>query len=62
MVVGKMIPRYVFNKPFMVQFPDRGELESGFQPNLEHRFKTNEGNGAGVYGYGTRRKLSYNLW
>lgn len=51
--------KYVFNKPFMVQFPDRDELESGFQPDLVHRSKTNEGTGD-VYAYSTRKKLSYN--
>jgi hypothetical protein len=26
----KMIPRYVYEKPFTIRFPDRGEWEAGF--------------------------------
>jgi hypothetical protein len=31
METDKMIPTYVFNKTFMVRFPDRHEWENGFQ-------------------------------
>jgi hypothetical protein len=29
----KMIPRHVYDKPFMIRFPDRSELKEGFQPD-----------------------------
>jgi hypothetical protein len=52
----KMIPRHVYDKPFMIGFPDRSEWKKGFQPNrkgglsgipLVPRLK--KGTGAGVY-------------
>jgi hypothetical protein len=64
----KMIPRYEFNKPFLARFPDTSILENGFQSDRNDGLiwymdgsKTNEGNGAGVYGYRTRRRLSFSL-
>jgi hypothetical protein len=32
MGTDKMILIYVYDKPFMVRFPDRSEWEDGFQP------------------------------
>jgi hypothetical protein len=29
----KMIPRYVYDKPFTIRFPDRSEWKKGFQPD-----------------------------
>jgi hypothetical protein len=29
----KIIPRYVYDKPFTIRFPDRSEWKKGFQPN-----------------------------
>jgi hypothetical protein len=49
----------------MARFHDRSELQ-GFQPKRKGGIirytdgsKTNEDTGAGVYGYGTRKKLSF---
>jgi hypothetical protein len=63
-----MILRYVCDKPFMVRFPDGSECKDGFQPDgrggliwYTYGSKTNKGTVAGVYGYGIRRKLSFNL-
>jgi hypothetical protein len=33
METHKMILRHVYNKPFMVRFPDRSEWKDEFQPN-----------------------------
>jgi hypothetical protein len=30
---NKMIPRYVYDKPVMIRFPDRSEWKEGFQPD-----------------------------
>jgi hypothetical protein len=64
----KMIPRHVYDKPFMIIFPDRSQWKEGFQPDRKGGLiwytdgsKTNKGTGAGVYCYGTRRKLSFSL-
>jgi hypothetical protein len=63
MRTDKMILRHVFDKPFMVRFPDRTEWKDGFQLDRNGVLiwytdgsKTNKGTGAGVYeyGYGTR--------
>jgi hypothetical protein len=68
MGTDKMIPRHVHDKPFKVRFPDRSEWKDGLQPDRKGRLiryidgsKVNYGTGAGVYGYGTKRKLSFSL-
>jgi hypothetical protein len=33
MGTGKMIQRHIYDKPFMVRFPDRSEWKGGFQPD-----------------------------
>jgi hypothetical protein len=65
----KMIPRHVYDKPFMVRFPDRSEWKKGFQPDRKGRLiwytdgsKTNNGIGFGVYCYGSGWKISFSLW
>jgi hypothetical protein len=52
----KMIPKHVYDKPFMIRFPDSSEWKEGFQPDRKgaliwytHGSKTNKGTGAGVY-------------
>jgi hypothetical protein len=64
----KMIPRHVYDKPFMNEFPDRSKWKDGLQPDRKGGLiwytdgsKTNKGTGAGVYYYGTRRKLTFSL-
>jgi ribonuclease HI len=63
----KPIPRYVYDKPFTVRFPDRTEWKDKFQLGRKRVLiwytdgsKTNKGTGAEVYGYGTRQ-LSFSL-
>jgi ribonuclease HI len=60
-----MIPKYVYEKPFTIRFPDRSEWKKGYKPDrnyLVHRWlKKKKGTGAGVCCQGTRRKLSYSL-
>jgi hypothetical protein len=62
----KMNPRHVCDKPFTVRFPDRSEWKDELQPDRKGRLiwyidgsKANYGTGAGVYGYGTKWKLSF---
>jgi hypothetical protein len=64
----KIIPKHVYDKPFMIRLPDRSEWKEGFQPDRKGRLiwytdgsKTNKGTGARVYCDGTRRKLSFSL-
>jgi hypothetical protein len=64
----KMIPRNVYEKPFTITHPDRSEWKDGVLPDRKggliwytDGFKTNKGTGAGVYCYGTRRRLSFSL-
>jgi hypothetical protein len=52
----------------MVRFPDRSEWKDEFHLDRKGGLiwytdgsKTNKGTGAGVYGYGTRMKLSFSL-
>jgi hypothetical protein len=62
MGTDKMILTHVCNKLSMVIFPDRNDWESVFQPDRNVKmvwFRENGGTWAGVYGYGTRRKLSF---
>jgi hypothetical protein len=54
MGTDKMIPRHVYDKPFIVRFSDRSEWKDRFHPNREGGLvwytdvsKTNEGTGAG---------------
>jgi hypothetical protein len=68
MGTDRMISRYVYDKSFIVIFPDRRERRYGVQPDRKGGInwyidgcKTNKGTGAGVYGYGTRWKLSFSL-
>jgi ribonuclease HI len=64
----KMIPRHVYDKPFIIRFPDRSEWKEGFLPDRKGRLiwytdgsKTNKGTGAGMYRHGTGQKLSFSL-
>jgi ribonuclease HI len=64
----KMIPRHVYDKPFMIRFPTRSEWKEGFQPDRKGGLiwytdgaKTNKGTGAGMHCYRTRWKLSFSL-
>jgi ribonuclease HI len=67
MGTDKMIPRHVYDKPFMVRFADRSEWKDKFSPTQKGLMwytdgsKINEGTGAGVYGYGIRHELSFSL-
>jgi hypothetical protein len=68
METDKMMPRYAFHKPFMVRVTSRSEWDRGFVPIQQggliwytHGSKTSEGTGAGVYGHGIRRKLTFSL-
>jgi hypothetical protein len=52
----------------MIRLPDRSEWEDGIQPNRKGApvlytdgSQTNEGTGAKMYGYGTRRNLSFSF-
>jgi hypothetical protein len=63
-----MITKHVYDKPFMIRFPDRSEWKEGLHPTKRGGLiqytdgsKTNKGTGAGVYCNGTRRKLSFSL-
>jgi hypothetical protein len=51
----KMIPKYVYDKPFMIRFRDRSEWKEGFQHDRKGALiwytdgsKTNKGTGAAV--------------
>jgi hypothetical protein len=64
----KIILRHVYDKPFMIRFPDRSEWKQGFQPERKRGLiwytdgsKTKKGTGAGVYCHGTRWKLTFSL-
>jgi ribonuclease HI len=64
----KMIPRNVYKKPFTIRIPDRSAWKEGFEPDRKGGIiwytdgsKTSNGTGAGVYCYGTRRRLSFSL-
>jgi hypothetical protein len=68
MGTDKIIPRYVYGKPFIVSFPDRTKWKDGFQPDKKGGLiwhtdgsKINKGTGVGVCGYGTTQKLSFSL-
>jgi ribonuclease HI len=67
---NKMIPRYVYVKPFTIKFPHRSEWKNGFQPDGKggpiwytdgSKTKNKKDTGAGVYWHGARRKLSFSL-
>jgi ribonuclease HI len=52
----------------MIRLPDRSEWKEGFEPGRKGGLiwytdgsKTNKNTGAGVYRYGTRRRLSFSL-
>jgi ribonuclease HI len=64
----KIIPKYDYGKSFTVRFPDRFEWKHGLKNDREGELiwytdgsKTSKGTRAGVYAYGTRRKLSVSL-
>jgi hypothetical protein len=64
----KMILRHVYDKPLTIRLPERSEWKEGFQPDGKGGLiwyadgpKTNKLTGAGVYCYGTGRKLSFSL-
>jgi hypothetical protein len=68
MGTDRMIPRHIFHKPFKVHLSSRHEWHNGFNPDNKgglvwytDRSKTNEGTGAGVYKWGTRRGHSFSL-
>jgi hypothetical protein len=68
MRTDRMIPRYVFHKPFKVHLSSSHEWQNGFNPVNKgvlvwytDRSKTNEGTGAGVYKLGTRRGHTFSL-
>jgi hypothetical protein len=55
MGTDRMIPRHVYDKPFTVRFPDRGEWREGLKPDRKLGLiwytdgsKTNMGTGVGV--------------
>jgi hypothetical protein len=63
-----MLPRYAYHKPFMVKFPDKCEWQNKFNPHNRGGLvwyvdgpKTNEGTGAGLYRWGSRRGHSFSL-
>jgi ribonuclease HI len=66
--IDKMIPRHIYNKPFRIRFPDRGEWKDGFQAGRREELfcytdgsKTHKGIGPVAYDHGSRRKLSFSL-
>jgi ribonuclease HI len=68
MGTDRMIPRYVFHKPFKVHLFSRHEWQNGFNPDnkgglvwYKDGSKTNEGTGARVYKWGSRRGHSFSL-
>jgi hypothetical protein len=68
MGTDRMIPRYVFYKPFKVHLSRRHEWQNGFNPDNKGGLvwytdgsKTNEGTGAVVYKWGSRRGHSFSL-
>jgi hypothetical protein len=68
MGTDRMIPRYVFHKPFKVHLSSRHEWKNGFNPHNKGGLvwfmdgsKTNEGTGATVYKWGSRRGHSFSL-
>ena len=68
METDKMIPRHVYDKPFIVRFPHRSEQQEGFQPDRKvgrvcyaDGSKANKGTEAGVYDYVTSQNLCFSL-
>jgi hypothetical protein len=68
MGTDRIIPRYVFHKPFKVHLSSKHEWQNGFNPDNKaglvwymDRSKTNEGTGTGVYKWGSRRGQSFSL-
>jgi hypothetical protein len=58
----RILPRYVYHKPFTVKFPDKCEWQNGFNPDNKgglvwytDRLKTDKGTGADVYRWGSGR-------
>jgi hypothetical protein len=68
MGTNRIILRYVFLKPFKVHLSSRHEWQIGFNPDNKGGLvwytdgsKTNDGTGAGVYKWGSRRGHSFSL-
>jgi hypothetical protein len=64
----RLLPRYVYQKPFMVKFPEKCEWQNEF--NADNKWglvwytdgsKTQRGTGVGVYEWGLRRGQSISL-
>jgi hypothetical protein len=61
----KISRRHVYDKPFTIRLPERSKWKEWFEPEgkggliwFTDGCKTIKGTGAGVYCYGTKRKLS----
>jgi hypothetical protein len=68
METDEMVPRYAYDKSLTFRFPDRCEWKDGLRTDRKggliwytSGLKTSKSPGAGVYCYGTRRKLSFSL-
>jgi hypothetical protein len=53
----RILPRYVYHRPFMVKFPDKCNWQNRFNPESKgdlvwytDEHQTNKGTGTGVYG------------
>jgi ribonuclease HI len=64
----RVTPRYIFHKPFKVHLSNKHEWQNGFNPDNKGHLvwytdgsKTNEGTGAGVYKWGSRKGHSFRL-
>jgi hypothetical protein len=60
MGMDRMLPRYARHKPFSMKW------QNGFNPDIKGNFvwymsKTNEGSGAGVYGWGLRKGHGFSV-
>jgi ribonuclease HI len=68
MGTDRMTPRYVFHKPLKVHLSNKHEWQNGLQPDIigglvwyTDGCNTNEGTGAGVYKWGSRKGHSISL-
>jgi hypothetical protein len=64
----KMMPRHVYEKLFMIRFPDVSKWNKGFQCDKKGELiwytdgsKTEKDTGAGMYCHETRKKLGFSL-
>jgi hypothetical protein len=64
----RLLPRYVYQKPFIVKFPEKCEWQNGF--NADNKWglvwytegsKTERGTSAGLYKWGLGRGHSFSL-